>query len=327
MSRHAFAAYGLHVSPRYRPNERLPLDDIGGTQTSLLSLIHGLLQDLKTQPLREERSEDYLFIDEVDPAGSRIHFNAEYGKFGLEGGIRNTRSHETTHTYGTDESATVPIRNMILSLPRSKTAVFLTERYGNRGVGSIFLKQAEAAFRAKFSDLILHSESFIDSDQWRNFRERAKLTGVKFVRFKMSHDLADGIDPQVVGRLVYEMKPRWGSEGLGGKMKDGLLGGRYKAQDLLGLSGEQDTDETRLTLSDGEQERQVVLGKENLPALVYAVDHDGKERAKDPVIYSEMHSIVPSLTKQLGLELPGDWDSAEWEKAQLTVKMGAARER
>lgn len=326
MSRHAFAAYGLHVSPRYRPDERLPLDDIGGKRVGLLSLIHGLLRDLKDEPLREDKSEDYLYIDEVEPLGARIHFNAEYGKFGLEGGIRHTRSHETTHTYGADESAIVPIRNMVLCLARSKTAVFFTERYGNRGVGSIFLRQLEAAFRAKFSDLILHSESFIDNEQWRVFRERSKLTSVKVVRYKISHDLADGIDPEVIGKIVYEAKPRWGIEGLGNRMKNGLLGGELKAHGLLGLS-EEDSDETRLTLSDGDQERQVVLGKENLPALVYAVDHDGKERAKDSVVYSEMHSVVPVLTKQLGLELPGDWDSAEWRKDQLTVKMGAVRER
>ncbi|WP_431918138.1 hypothetical protein [Micromonospora wenchangensis] len=327
MSRHAFAAYGLHVSPRYRPDERLSLDDIGGTKASLLSLIHGLLQDLKNEPLREEKSEDYLYIDEVDPLGARIHFNAEYGKFGLEGGIRHTRSHETTHTYGTDESATVPIRNMILCLSRSKTAVFLTERYGNRGVGSIFLRQLQAAFRAKFSDLILHSESFVDNEQWRIFRERAKLTSVKVVRYSVSHDPADGIDRKVIGKIVYEAKPRWGVVGLGNKIKSGLLGGELNAHQLLGLSDVQDTDETRLTLSDGDQERQVVLGREDLPALVYTVDHDGKERAKDSVVYNEMHGIIPVLTKQLGLELPGDWESPEWQRAQLTVKMGAVRER
>jgi hypothetical protein len=327
MSRHAFAAYGLYVSPRYRPNDRLPLDDIGGTKIGLLSLIHGLLQDLKNQPLREEKSEDYLLIDDIDPTGSRIHFNAEYGKFGIEGGIRDTRSHKTTHTYGADESATVPIRNMVLCLPRSKTAILLTERYGNRGVGSIFLRQLEAAFRQRFSDFILHSESLIDNEQWRAFRERAKLTSVKVVRYKRSHDIADGVDPKVIGRFVYEAKPRWGSVGLGDALKNGLLGGNLKAQDILGLSNEQDADETRLTLNDGDQERQVVLGRENLPALVYTVEHDGKDRAKDAVIYDEMNNVVPVLTKQLGLELPDDWDSADWPKAQLAVKMGAVRER
>ncbi|MFF5054012.1 hypothetical protein ACFY1S_12605 [Micromonospora sp. NPDC000663] len=327
MSRHAFAAYGLYVARRYRPDERLPLDDIGGTGHNLLALIHGLLNDLEKEPYRNDDAEEYYAVKSIDPAGRQIAFVADYGRFGLTGDIRHTRHHGTTHTYSRDESAVVSTRNMIVWAPQSTTAMFLTERYGNRGSGGFFLRQLELAFRENFNgQLLLHTESLIDFERWQEYRDNAKLTNIKVVRFGGTHDIGNGVDPDLIGKLVFEAKPRWGSEGFGSSMKSGLLEGTVSAQTIFGL-GVHARDETRLTLDDGTQERTVIVGRENLPALIHPIEYDGDGRADDHIVYASMKEAAPTLAAGLGRELLGDWDTEEWPKAHLLAKMGAIRER
>src|SRR5690348_10971231 len=100
MIKHAFAAYAVYVAPKFRPKDRIVLDDIGGSGNNLAVLVHGFLKRLEAQPFRSEKQQEYLDANAIFPQGCQIRFITNYGKFGLEGDIRDTQNHQTTHSYG-----------------------------------------------------------------------------------------------------------------------------------------------------------------------------------------------------------------------------------
>ncbi|MGB2569282.1 hypothetical protein ACPFP2_12635 [Micromonospora citrea] len=328
MPKHSFAVYGLFVAPRMRPNLRLRVDNIDGQGASLLHLTYGFLRNVQSQPIDDTRHKQYFSIDTLDASGTRICFGADYGKYGVEGEIVNRTNHETTHTFGADESTLTTARNMVIVPPGGHMAILLAERYGGRGAASFFMRQLKSAFRGRFGgDYLLHDENLIDQEAWRDYLANAKLTGIKVVRYDASHDLADRIKPEVVGRLEYEMKPRRGVKSFGQAVKDAFLRKDIQAQQMFGLREALDSDETRLSLDDGHQQRQVVIGKEEPPALVYVLPHEGKDRVKDDVIFGHMDLVVPSLCRQLHLELSPDWREGAWTDEQLAIRMEVIRER
>jgi hypothetical protein len=170
--------------------------------------------------------------------------------------------------------------------------------------------------------LLLKSESIIDSDAWKAYLDKAQLTGVRVIRHGLSDDRAVGLNIETVGTLIHEMKPRRGLVGgLGNTLKNKLLRGEVDAQALLGLATSEDEDETRITLDDGAQSREVVLGNDSAPALVYPIDYDEPDRPDNELVYKEMEKVAPQLVKQLGGHLSGSWKDGEWSTEELSVTM------
>lgn len=328
VAKHAFVAYALKVAPRMQPRNGLPVGNVDGNGLSLAHLAHGFLASIRANPFADDRYQQYFSVTEISPLGQRVRFTVSYGAYGQEGEMINVKNHEITHKYNRDESATVLSRNMLVVPDRGEIALYFAERYGGRGAASFFLRQMKAAFRKRMlnEQLILHYESLIDHQYWSEYLERAKLTGVQVVRYGISSDIADGVSADVVGRLRYELKPRRGAAGLGQRLKELLLSREVKAQRILGLSAELEEDETRLDLDDGNQKRQLILDKEEPPALAYLIPYKGDGRPTDDVVYNEMECVLPALARQLGIEISVNWNKGAWNEDQLDVRMEAVRD-
>ncbi|MEV1003579.1 hypothetical protein [Nonomuraea sp. NPDC050202] len=329
MAKYAFAAYTLKISPSNQPERLLNVSDIDGRGTDLIHLIHGFLRDVQAEPLRNNLYEHYLSIEDVSANGRCITFTAEYGKFGLQGNIKNVRTNEKTHQYGEDESPVIPVRHMVVVPTNKDTALFFAERCGNRGAATMFLTQLLKAFRRRFADqgnLMLRKESLTDERSWQQFLERARLTQIKVVRYDVGHDLADGLSVSNIGDLEYTIKPvRTGA--LGKSLMDRLLNQTVKVEtQILGLRDGVDADEVRLKLTDGEQQRSIVLGDDNFPTLVYPIRSTGDERPSDDYVYKEMNDKIEQLARDLLLELPSDWMTGAWDAAATSVRLKAVRD-
>ncbi|WP_428963938.1 hypothetical protein [Micromonospora fluostatini] len=327
MAKHAFAVYGLKVAPRMHPENKVDVANIDGNGLSVAHLARGFLASIRDSPFTDDRYQQYFSVNDISPAGQQVRFTAGYGGYGQEGEMINVKNHETTHKFARDESATVLSRNMLVVPDKGDTALYFAERYGGRGSASFFLRQMKAAFRRRMlnEQLILHHESLIDHQAWSEYLQRAKLTGVQVVRYGISSDIAEGVSADVVGRLRYEVKPRRGAAGLGQRLKDLLLSKEVKAQQILGLSAELEKDETRLDLDDGNQQRQLIIGREEPPALAYLIPYKGDGRPTDDVVFGAMERVVPVLMQQLGMEISSNWNKGAWSADQLNVRMGAVR--
>ncbi|MFG2078692.1 hypothetical protein [Nonomuraea maritima] len=328
MAKYAFAAYTLKVSPLRQTERLLNVSDVDGRGTDLIHLIHGFLHDIQAEPLRNNLYEHYLSIEDVSASGRCITFTAEYGKFGLQGNIKNVRTNEKTHQYGEDESPVIPVRHMLVVPTNKNTALFLAERCGNRGAATMFLTQLLKAFRRKFTDqgLVLRKESLTDERSWQQFLERSRLTQIKVVRYDVGHDLADGLSVSNIGNLEYTIKPvRSGA--LGKSLMHSIFNRTVKVEtQILGLRDDVNADEVRLQLTDGEQQRSILLGEDGFPTLVYPIKNTGDERPSDDHVYREMTSRVEQLAGDLLLGLSSDWMSGAWDTAATSIRLKAVRD-
>lgn len=327
-SRTGFAAYSFKVAPRSRPAETVRLDDLDGSGLSLLHLIHGFLQDLSATPYADHRYQQYFATESIEPRGNTLRFGANFGRFGFQGEIVDTTTHETTHEFGEDESAVTGTRNLVVILPGGTHGLFFAERYGGRGGATLFARELRKAFGARMDidRLLLHAESLIDEAGWTEYINGAKLTGIKIVRYGLDSDIAGGLSAETVGRLVYEVKRRRGVGSFGQAIKQRLLDGELKAQQIMGLEM-LDTDETQLTLDDGTQQKQLVIGRDEPAALVYMIEQSGDDRPSDEAVYLAMEQKAEELGRRLGLEFPTGWQRGGWASEQLGIKMEAVRDR
>ncbi|MFB4267248.1 hypothetical protein [Nonomuraea sp. GTA35] len=331
MTRYSVAAYGLKVAP-FRQNKKfLNLGDMDGRGLDLLHLIHGFLKSIQTSAIIEEQFGHYLSTENITIQGRSISFGAEYGRFGFEGAVKNVRTNRRTHRFGVDESAVVHVRNMIIVPPSSNTALLLAERCSGRGAASIFLRHLTKAFRKRFHDegLILHKEGLTEEAAWKRFMERARLTQIKVVRYSRNHDLADaitGIGETYIGRLEYTVKPLR-SSGLARQLISPLMDRSLKPEtQILGLRDEVEADEIRLQLTDGDQQREIVLGKDGLPTLVYPIKTSNEDRPPDEAVYDYMTELALTLAQSLELGLPSNWKLGSWTKQAKAVQMEAVRD-
>lgn len=331
MARYAVAAYGLKVAP-FRQNKRfLNLGDMDGRGLDLLHLVHGFLRDIRANALIEEQFGHYLSVENINTEGRSISFGAEYGRFGFEGAVKNIRTNKRTHQFGADESAVVHVRNMVIVPPRSNTALLLAERCSGRGAASIFLRHLTKAFRKRFADeaLILHKEGLTEEEAWKSFMERARLTQIRVVRYSRNHDLADGINgisETNIGRLEYTVKPLR-SSGLARQLISPIMDRSIKPEtQILGLRDEVEADEVRLQLTDGDQQREIVLGKDGLPTLVYPIKTSNDDRPSDEAVYDYMSELAKTLAQGLHLELPSSWRNGQWTRQARSIHMEAVRD-
>jgi hypothetical protein len=331
MARYAVAAYGLKIAPFRQPKRFLDLEDMDGRGLDLLHLAHGFLRDVQANSLKEEQFGHYLSVGNIKAEGRSISFGAEYGRFGFEGTVKNVRTNKRTHEFGADESAVVHVRNMLIIPPHSNTALFLAERCSGRGAASIFLRHLTKAFRKRFVDeaLILHKEGLTEEEAWKSFMERARLTQIRVVRYSRSHDLADGINgisETNIGKLEYTVKPLR-SSGLARQLISPIMDRSIKPEtQILGLRDEVEADEIRLQLTDGDQQREIVLGKDGLPTLVYPIKTSNDDRPSDGAVYDYMGELAKTLAQGLHLELPSNWRDGFWTKQAQSIHMEAVRD-
>lgn len=284
------------------------------------------MKDIKDSPFVDEDSKQYLTIPEITPAGSTIHLTGRYGHYGQPGNnVIDIQTGKLIHEFGDNDAFTTRLRNMLVIPDSANTALFLAERYSGRGLTSIFLRELKRAFRAKFDSHILRSEGLTNGEAWQAFLANAKLARVRVTRHFVPADIADEPVEQHVYNLMYSAKPSRGQKFFPQSIKEGLLRGQIKANEILGLNPEMEFDETRLEMHGDTWQRDFALDQQ-MPVLIYPVGGNGEQRPSDAQMYEAMETVVPELCQSLSVDLPAGWQSGAWPAGALAVTLEAVRD-
>ncbi|WP_405087973.1 hypothetical protein [Microbispora sp. NBC_01389] len=331
MARYAVAAYAIRVTPMGQNEKCINLSDLNGRGLDLSHLTHAFVKDIQKRPFKNEQFGHYLSVERVQAEGRCISFSAEYGRYGVEGNIKNVRTNRKTHKYGADESPVVSVRNMLVVPPNADAAIFLAERCGGRGAATAFLGHLIKSFNRRFANehLVLRKEGIADKEAWNKFVEKARLTQIKAIRYTQGHDIADGVNglqATNIGKLEYTVKPKRSSS-LAKQLMSMIMDQSIKPEtQILGLREGFEVDEIRLQLTDGDQQKEVIMGRDGFPTLVYPIKVAEGERPSDEVIYDFMADIAQQLAQGLLLELPSDWRTGSWGRKSKSVSFEAVRD-
>jgi hypothetical protein len=328
MATHAFVAYRLTVAPFGHPRELVDLSNIDGRGADLRDLAHGFLKNIRGAAFIDEDNKNYLTVEGTHPSGRTIRFAGRYGRYGQQGdNIIDVDSGRSIHELGDKDAYTTRVRNMIVVPSDSKSGFFLAERYGGRGLASMFLRQFMLAFRQRFESdkYILHSEGLTNGEAWQEFLEEADLARVRVIRYRVPSDIADNVEGRDVYTLSYSATPGRGQKFFPRPVRDGLLNGTTKPQTILGLSPDTEIDETRLEMVGAEWQKDFALEQERTPILIYPLGDDNDPRPADTEVYQQMEEAVAGLCPSLGVDLPSGWQQGAWTRDSLAVPLEAVR--
>jgi hypothetical protein len=217
---------------------------------------------------------------------------------------------------------------MIVIPRRAKFGFLLCERYGGRGSATVIRTIIERAFRRRFgeSGVVIRFEALLNATAWAAFVGNADLKSIKVNRYSRSSDVADGIDISQIGKVTCSVKPRRGLGRFPAAIKDAILDRSLSAQDLIGIPAGVD-DDVSLQLDDGDQQKQLILGHEEPPNLIYMINRDGDDRPDSAAVFKEMTTRLESeLAIQAGVQLAENWRDGSWTEEDLAVKMPAMRD-
>ncbi|PWV81878.1 hypothetical protein SAMN05421630_106111 [Prauserella marina] len=189
------------------------------------------------------------------------------------------------------------------------------------------LSQFKRAFRRRFdsADLLVKHEGLMDSDAWEKFIESAEMTALEIKRFGLSSDRSHPMAEKTVGKIVTQVKPNWGEKKFPRRLRDAIIDGDVRAQELVGMPA-LDADEVEAVLEDGNQQRRLLIGQAAVPILAYPIAEDRDERPADAQVYAAMEEKVSEVNGKLGLKLPYDWKAGQWSDEALSVKLDAIRD-
>lgn len=328
MAKQAFAAYGIRVAPLRHSEEYRSVDNLDGARLELRDLVYGFLLDVQAESLVDDAYRHYFSVEQVKPTGRSIEFIAEYGRFGTAGSIKNVKTNRRTHQYGDEEAPVIRLRNLLVFPPRSDMAFLLAERYGGRGVSSMFLRHLKKSFQRRCASLKLRLsyEGLFNQGAWNEFLETAEMTQVKAVRYHTDSDIATDQAGYNIGAYTYSMKPVRGMKNFSHRLRDSIIHRHVDVRELMGLRQDLEIDETRVDLTNGSQQREWIINRDDLPILAYPLTDDEKaEQLADDEVYEAMRDRTAQLANEYNVMLPHGWQDGAWSKESLSVEMSAIR--
>jgi hypothetical protein len=325
MATHAFVAYRLTVSPAGHPDDFVNLTNIDGQGANLRHLAYGFMKDIQSSPFVDDSGKQYLAIPEIAPVGMATRFVGRYGHYGQPGNnVIDVQTSKLIHEFTDSDAFTTRLRNMLVVPDSSSTALLLAERYSGRGLTSIFLRELKRAFRAKYDKYILRSEGLTNGEAWQAFLANAKLAKVRVMRHYIPSDIADEPAEEHVYDLVYSAKPSRGQKFFPQVIKDRLLHGEIRPNEILGLDPEMEFDETRLEMHGDDWQKDFALDQQ-MPVLIYPVAGNAQQRPSDEQMYEAMEKAITELCPTLGVDLAAGWQSGVWPAGALAVALEAVR--
>ncbi|WP_143219239.1 hypothetical protein [Actinokineospora bangkokensis] len=306
------------------------MSNLDGSEIDFITLFYGFLKDVKKTPLVTSGSNLYLTIENLKASGRTIYFSADQGRFGTEGKLVDIKSGSTTKEISESESAVTTTKNLLVASENGPYALLIGERYGSHSSAGTVLSTFYRAFVEKFRDsgknFVFKNEGYIDKEAWSSYLKNADMKSVQVNKYEASSDIADGTIRSSIGKIVCQMRPRRGLGHFGRNLRDQLITGDVNAHSIIGIK-EDPGDEVEVVLSDGIQQRRLLLGAKNVPVLLHSLAADDADRLSSDDVLDAMLTKVSDLRSKVGLKLPDDWKKKAWTRQQLNVKMAAYRDK
>ncbi|PDP88679.1 hypothetical protein CQJ94_05575 [Glycomyces fuscus] len=306
MAKHCFAVYQIQVSRMWHPDQVMPVDDLDGGGLDLLDLFQDSLKALEHTPRRNERRQYHLSVPHHRRTEHReIEVRLDYDKFGSRGMVKNVHNHEDKYRIEHDEAATTFLRNLVVVPPRSSFALLLTERYQRNGAGTAFLEHLKESTMPTLQQrgLVLKHEALADSEAFRMFLERARLTKVEVRENFRGTDLFNQEELRPSGTFCHTYKPKRKDQALLSVFRDQVLNRAADMAELFHLRTAEHIVETRVTLNDDTQERTIILDEEETASpLTYLLAEDDASRPSDHKAFAIMRETSVKTCQHLAID-------------------------
>ncbi|WP_150252393.1 hypothetical protein [Nocardiopsis deserti] len=282
------------------------MDDLDGGGLDLLDLFEDSLKTLEHTPRRDERRQYHLSVPHHRRTDDReIEVRLDYGKFGSRGMVKNVHNHEDRYRIGYDEAATTFLRNLVVVPSRGSFALLLTERYQRNGAGTAFLEHLKetTAPALKQRGLVLKHEALADSEAFRRFLERARLTKVEVRENFRGTDLFNQEELRPSGTFCHTYKPKRKDQAFLSLFRDQVLARNADMAGLFHLRTAEHIVETRVTLDDDIQERTIILDEEETASpLTYLLAEDDASRPSDREAFTVMRRTSTETCQHLTID-------------------------
>ncbi|WP_160050524.1 hypothetical protein [Nocardiopsis sp. FR4] len=306
MAKHCFAVYRIQVSRMRRPDQVMPVDDLDGGGLDLLDLVGEALKELEHTPRRDERRQYYLSVPDHRRTEEReVEIRLDYGKFGSPGMVKDVHKHQDRYRIKQDEAATTFLRNLVVVPRRASFALLLTERYRRTGAGTAFLEHLKEstmpALRRR--GLVLRHEALADSEAFRMFLARARLTEIEVRENFRGTDLFNQDETRPSGTFCHTYKPKRMDQALLSLFREQVLTRSFDMAELFHLRTAEHIVETRVTLNDDTQERTIILDEEETaPPLTYLLAEDDAPRPSDRQALAIMRETAARTCQHLAID-------------------------
>ncbi|WP_370185106.1 hypothetical protein [Rhodococcus wratislaviensis] len=311
----------LWVHPRGNRKELKDLTTLPDG-SDLLHLFHGFAADVSPDKLLKATTESFANVHAVSPKGRTITMAVDVGRYGETGAITNVHTMVESGRFSKDDATSVVTHGVFLLPSPGTSALLFTERSANQSGVLRILELFAAKFKTAYPDLILETESLVESEAWLKY---AKLVRVSAYTHRRSKDLSDRSDvtlqTQPLGELAHTLLPPRGAKSLPRWVYDQLVNGDLHAGQLLQFSHDEEPDETEVTLEGNNQRKTFVLGREKRPSISYPLSDHGEDVWTDHRIRTFALEQAEDLFDRLGI----DWSPADaigtWTQAQLDTRL------
>ncbi|QEP08771.1 hypothetical protein [Glutamicibacter sp. ZJUTW] len=258
------------------------LDDIQGLD--LLEEFSSWASGLPIDHFKDLARQRYGTKPTVDRYSRFTLLSMRTGHFGTAGDlVIDVSSHGTSYETLQNDSSTVETRCGLLVPPNSKIGLFFMEHQGHNACGSRIFSSFEAHLKDKAGrtlvgrkgnplKLVIDKQTLVSGSAWL---ERASLEKVSVMKYEKPIDVSDSpvSVPLTYSRTLLPPKgvrwlPKW--------MKDILFDTSISGSSQIGFPTDEEFDEIVATLSDGEQTKTMVIGKEKSPAIRKLLNDDGQ---------------------------------------------------
>ena len=308
--RYGYKVSVAYLTPRYRPEDRVALDDPALGDQGALGLVTRVLNEAMKGEADERRSV-YTRFDRVTSSGWGVLLAASGGSFGEPAEVVDRRTGDPRASLGTDDALLRDARLLFVLPPYGTQGLMISEARGRSHLGPAVVTRLNK--RLASAGLVLRLDTAVADDvAWNAYLERedVSVSGVELVQHRRSADGGRFTEEDVIkkARLSLDLAPDTRTQqrvrGALGQLR-GKRAGRVQLAGLVGLRqyGDDDFDEERLfVVQDGRRRNLNVT--HGWPAFAYDL---GEDRLSEAEFLAAVHDAAADTLAALEVDRSPTW--------------------
>lgn len=320
MPRRTVTVSHVFVHDMRKVNQRKDVASFDRKGADLLALLRAFIATLPAEALVDDEKERYLSTTNLDPKGRTLLVEMEMGWFGLDGKVRNSKSHELEHEHGAASATTTDVRFLATAPVGSPGMLVFVERVGRSAAGAHVLPLFHKAWRQRWSKdkLVMKVETLVETEAWLKKAQLEEVSGT-VTGYDWGHDVADNGKPKILGQLETTLVPAGKQEFLPKFIWEGLRDKNLEASTLLGFPDGLLVDDVQVRVSADGKAKTFAIDREKQPAVSYVLSKVGAP--DDEAFRNFCFGLAADLYPKVG----GEWKSSDqggnWTDEQLSAEL------
>ena len=283
---------------------------------SLLEHFYAYVQSIPENGLKDDDSELYLRVANIQCSGSYVFVTIESGIFGDNGKVYDVETGVMKYPKNYSDSMTTSSRVVMYLPPMASTAMFAVEKVGDSR-GFFLLNSFVAAMHQRDDSFIYRTGNIYEADDWA---ETSKLVKIEVTAYKKTLSHRGGLeDSPIVANLSQELTPPKGEHAFVDWFKKKILNRQIDVVSLFDVSEDLDKKSSIILEKDGRQKK-IELGKTGSPLFREVLTDNGDLPLDDDKFLQKTAEAAASRSRQLGLAWSAAYEKGEWNADALAFR-------